>query len=301
MRETVSNPAMQPLGELLMAPASKIVPKPGVYENVPMWEYHAWDAASNSRLSKLLRSPAHLRAYLDEPPEDREALIIGRAAHMAVLEPSDFDSKYARLIEGHGATKAVKEARAALEAKHGVGYVLKPDEYDCATSIREAIRSHAKAAKLLHGEGRVELSVVWVDRDTGLLMKARFDKHAPTFAGGAIVDLKSCRDASKDAFAKAIHDHGYARQGALYLEGAEANGIKAEHFVNVCVEKERPFAVAIYRIDEASLARGATQLKRLKASYAECLATNTWPGFSPDVEDIGLPDWSARRIDEEAA
>src|SRR5262245_8459627 len=73
---------------------SVVAPDPGVYPNVPMEAYHRWNAVSNSRLTKLDRSPAHLLAYLTEPPEDTKATAEGRAIHCAVLEPDDFVNRY---------------------------------------------------------------------------------------------------------------------------------------------------------------------------------------------------------------
>jgi hypothetical protein len=77
--------------------------------------------------------------------------------------------------------------------------------------------------------------------------------------------------------------------------------LEARHFVNIAVEKEPPYAVALYRIDEDSILRGANQLKQLKALYAECLKTNTWPAYGDKVRDISLPEWSAKRIDQETS
>ena len=48
------------------ASKSAVAPEPGIYPGVPMDEYLGWDCASNSRLRRLRRSPAHLKAYLDD-------------------------------------------------------------------------------------------------------------------------------------------------------------------------------------------------------------------------------------------
>src|SRR3954471_23326231 len=72
---------MEQLASSLSEPASLPCPAPGVYPGTPMLDYHRWSAASNSRLTTLLRSPARLKAYLDEPDDDTNALIMGRPAH----------------------------------------------------------------------------------------------------------------------------------------------------------------------------------------------------------------------------
>ncbi|KKK91128.1 hypothetical protein LCGC14_2716080, partial [marine sediment metagenome] len=67
---------------------------PGVYPSVPMVEYHDWDAASNGRLNYFMRSPAHMKSYLENAQAETPAMVFGRAAHMAILEPDVFGSTY---------------------------------------------------------------------------------------------------------------------------------------------------------------------------------------------------------------
>lgn len=265
-------------------------PAPGVYADVPFAEYFRWNAASSSRLSLLVQSPAHLRASLDGKSEDTTSLRIGRAAHMAILEPEKFGAEFARAPEGDGRTTAVREAKAALEASGKVA--LSPAEWDRTVGIRQAVRSHPSAWPLLSGEGRSELSLVWVDPTTGVTCKARHDRHSPLMAGGAIVDVKTTRDASRSSFEKAIFGYGYHRQAAFYAEGAEQCGLPTEHSVIVAVENEAPFAVAVYRLSDAALDAGWEEVKALLGLYGRCQATNQWPGYPTEVQDVSLPDWA---------
>jgi len=50
-------------------------------------KYHAVDALSKSMMSKILKSPAHYRAALEEHQEPSKAMQMGTAIHTAVLEP----------------------------------------------------------------------------------------------------------------------------------------------------------------------------------------------------------------------
>jgi hypothetical protein len=240
----MSTDLMEQLANSLSAPASLPCPEPGVYPGTPMLDYHRWSCASNSRLTKLLRSPAHLKAYLDEPDDDTNALTMGRAAHSAILEPEDFAKRYGRSSGVDRRTKAGKQEWDDLLTEFGVGYVLKPDDYDAALKMRESVRAHASASKLLAGEGDVEFSVVWgfdLGNDERVRCKARLDKFSRAIAGGVIVDVKTTRDASPREFERSIFTHGYHRQGALYLDAARSAGYDADHFVIVAVEKESPW------------------------------------------------------------
>lgn len=288
--------------EMSLVPKGRLpAPEPGVYPGTPMETYHAWDGASNSRLSKLRQSPAHLRAYLVAPPEETAALRHGRAIHAAILEPDDFASRYVAAPEGlDRRTKAGKETWDGLLNRFGEGCVLKADEYAMCLAVRDSVHAHQSAGNLLVGPGEIELSCTWKHAQVdGIGCKARFDRYTPMIAGGAIVDIKTTRDASRREFEKAIFSLGYHRQGAFYLDGAKALGMHAEHFVILAVEKEPPYAVAAYRLTEGAIEAGRDQLEVLLRRYGQCLATDTWPAYPDEVQDIALPPWAWTQIDEE--
>ena len=69
-------------------------PKPGVYRDVPPDEYHRWEAASNSALGHLMKTPAHMKTYMAADYKETDALLLGRAIHAAVLEPERFEEEY---------------------------------------------------------------------------------------------------------------------------------------------------------------------------------------------------------------
>lgn len=279
---------------------SVLTPGPGVYPFVPMETYHRWAAASNSRLTKLDRSPAHLKAYLDEPPEDTKATAEGRAIHCAVLEPDAFPTRYVAGPEGDRRTTAVKDAWNDLLGQYGDGYVLRQDRYDACLKIRDALYMHPAIGTLIRRVSARELSIRW-DAATSagepVACKARIDA-VTDFAGGAILDLKSTRDAELRAFERAIFSYGYHRQGAFYLDAVAAVAIAVEHYIIVAQEKEPPFAAAAYRLREDALEAGHAELQHLLDRYHECATTGVWPAYSDDVIDISLPPYAWERIDE---
>ena len=278
---------------------------------VPMAEYHAWDAASNSRLSLLARSPAHCRAAIDEPFADTEALAFGRAVHTAVLEPEEFSARYVTPRRCYGikrdrqrcsnkgsvlmtsgewycGTHATSDASYRDTAKE----VLSSADWDACQSIRESIHGIPRAKDLIEHLDATEVSLRWTDQETGVPCKARLDGYSEEL--GVIVDLKTTRDARPKESQKAIANYGYHRQGALYIEGAAFNGINARHYVIIAVEKTRPYAAAIYRLTEGAIDQGADEIRVLLRRYAECLETGEWPGYGDDVTDIGLPEWAQK-------
>lgn len=297
---------------LLTLMKEPVIPEPGVHPHVSFAEYHAWEAASNSRLSVLRRSPAHLKAYL-EHGNDSDTLMIGRACHSAILEPDDFTKRYLRSERCEGVTKSKERcknpgtsyrgAEGWTCGVHGNGVsdpgivILTPGDYDCAIRVRDSVHAH-RAGALLKAKGTREESLVWRDPETGVLCKARPDHYAPELLRGVLADVKTTRDASKDAFERAIHTYGYHRQAAFYLQGNRAVERAAEDFLFIAVEKEPPYGVALYLLSEGALSTGDIEIRQLLARYAECVERDEWPCYPQDVQDIALPAWAYNQVEE---
>lgn len=267
-------------------------PSPGIYRDIPPERYHSWEAVSQSGLHQLLRSPAHLRAYLDQEPRETPAQILGRAVHAAVLEPQRFWEGYGLLPVGlDRRTKAGKEAWAALVEQHGEGNVLNPEDHQVCARVAEAVRQHRLAGRLVTGAGDVELSLAWEDEETHLPCKARWDRYSLAVPGGAIVDLKTARDASPGAFERAAFANGYHIQAAFYLAGARACRMPVHHYCIVAAEKEPPWALAVYRMTEAVVEAAQEQVRALLRRWRDCEELAEWPGYPEEVRDISLPTW----------
>ena len=275
-------------------------PPPGVYPGIPPVVYHQWEAASNSALNHLIRSPAHMQAYIKEPMVDTPALLLGRAVHAAVLEPDRFGSEYGMMPAGlKRTTKEGKETWNELVETLGEGNVLSADDYGICVRTRERVHAKTTAHALITGTGDVELSLVWEDEETGVLCKARWDRHSPEIAGGAIVDLKTTKDASPREFTRAIYNFGYHRQAAMYLMGAKALSLPVRHYSIIAVEKVPPFGVAVYRITEGTVDASEDQVKALLRRYAECKEKDEFPDYPDEVRDISVPDWAWRIMEEQ--
>lgn len=270
--------------------------EPGLYGGIPADEYHAAPGASQGRL-KVLRdkSPAHLKWEMDHPPEPTPAKRLGTAIHDAVLLPDVFRRKWKRAPAVDKRTKAGKAMWIAFEAEHPNAQVLKPDEYDTVLGVSHAVRAHPQARELLTGDA--EQSAWWMDPETGVLCKGRFDVVGPP----RIVDLKTTRDASPRVFEKDIYTLGYYLQGGWYLTGARELGLDVREFVFIAVEKVPPYGVAMYRLSDDAIRAGQEELRPLLKWYAQCERLGHYPGFPDDIQEIGLPAWSWNQIAERAA
>lgn len=287
-------------------------PLPGIHPHVDFADYARWKAASNSRLSILReKTPAHLKAEM-ETPTDTDALRQGRAIHCAVLEPDSFASRYMMARQCSATTKKGEQCSklgcgmtrgAWLCGTHGgqrggAVTVLSEADYLSALRARDAVWAHPMAKQLLSGHGEAEVSLSWADDETGIPCKARLDRRSPHIAGGAIVDLKKTRDASKRAFERAIYTYGYHLQAGWYIDGCHDVGLAAEHFVIIAQEDFPPYATAVYRVNEAAIDAGRETMRPLVRLYAECVEKNEWPGYAPDVRDVFLPDYAWHQVDQ---
>jgi hypothetical protein len=209
-------------------------------------DYHADPAISASHLKAVMQSPYHYWSRFLDPQrptvEPTSAMRLGSLAHCAVLEPDELSKRYA--IAPDRRSNAGKAAAAEMSA-NGIEAVSEP-EMALALSMADAVRQHPYAAALL-ADGKAEQSFWWDDKATGQRCKCRPD----WYQGTTIVDLKTCQDASPNAFARACATFAYHTQAAHYI-----NGTFADRFVFVAVEKTYPFCVGIYELDAAAMAAG---------------------------------------------
>ncbi len=249
---------------------------------IPAAEYHAIAAVSNSLISRILKSPAHARAYLDGATDEQTpAMAFGTAFHMAALELEKFYADYA-LFEMDGRTK---EGKAAKQAIIDAGQtIISKSDYDTIEGMCAAIMQHPTASALLEG-GEAESSYIWTDHDTGLDCKCRPD----SIKGHVIVDLKSTEDASPAGFARSVAAYGYHRQAAHYMAGTQA-----EHFYFVAVEKKAPFAVAVYELDALALDQGWREVRRALDYWNDCTTAQMFPGYQEEIVTLGLPTWAMK-------
>lgn len=192
------------------------------------------------------------------------------------------------------------DVKAEWEASNGHRTVLSEDEYAQVIAMRDAVMAHPAAGNLLRQAGMAERSVYWTDPETGVIGRCRPDWWVPS--KGLLADLKTTDDASPEGFGRSIMKWGYHRQHPYYLDGCnhaiEQAGIdwpEQRYFVFIAVEKAPPYNVAVYTLDDDSIAIGRAECREALNTYAECEASGEWPGYSPRIETVALPEWHIRR------
>jgi len=258
----------------------------GLYPNTPFDDYAAWPLPSNTGLGKLARSPAHYREWVDSPEEPTPALVFGQLAHARIL--GNGADRFA--VRPDGLDLRRKADRAVYDewlAEHDGATVVTPDQARKADYMQDAVMGHPAARSLLERAKHIELSVA-ASLD-GHQYKARPDALTED---NIIVDVKTTTDASPSGFSRAIHRFAYHRQAALYWNAMEKNGLDPKAFLLIAVEKDPPYAVAVYALGGMAIDEGRDQAKRLLRRYYECLKQGNWPAYGNEVMDIELPAWA---------
>lgn len=247
-------------------------------------EYHSKTKyISKSLLDLVHKSPAHYISYLEgEKQEPTPAMIFGSLVHSVVFAQNNYAVLPANI------DRRTKEGKAIFDlfmhANKGTELIVTQEQYDHALNIKNAVYSHEKAALLLQ-QGQAEMSVFGKIEDFDAKCRVDFlnTKH------NVIVDLKTTNSAAPDEFAKSVWNYRYHVQAAFYLDLT-----KAERFFFIAVDKEKPFNVELYELDNEAIEKGRIEYKKDIETLKKCLDTGNWHGYTEDkkIHIISLPNWA---------
>ncbi|WP_375483255.1 PD-(D/E)XK nuclease-like domain-containing protein [uncultured Jatrophihabitans sp.] len=284
------------------AAAPVVITEPGVYE-ISNLDYHAdpvpGGSLSSTGARKLLEPscPALFQYERQHPPESTRAFDTGHAVHDAILGGGP---EIVRVDADNWMTKSAKVQRDEIRARGAVPILA--HEHDVVLAMVASVRAHPIAGRLFEpGTGQAEASLFWTDERTGVHRRARLD-WLPEQTGRRLIipDLKTCKSAQRDEFARSAMSYGYHQQGPYYLDGVTALELgERPVFVFVAVEKTPPYLVNVIQLDHTATAIGALLNRRAIDIYAECDRTGIWPGYSADVEIASLPAWYERRYEQD--
>lgn len=259
-------------------------------------EYHARPEVSKSGLDLIRRSPLHYwNRYLNpnrivEPPT--AAMVIGSALHARVLEPHLYDDEY--VVAPEGIDRRTKEGKlrwADFEAEADGKTVLKAEDAAQIEAMARAVHKHPAASAILRLPGKCEQSYFWTDETSGEACKCRPDWHSDDRR--LIADVKTTDDASPRGFMRSVIKYRYHVQAAFYSQG-----IGAEQFLFIAVEKKPPFAVAVYATPPELLEKGLIYAVQDLRQLATCRAENRWPGYGDEIQSLVVPDWLQDNTDQ---
>lgn len=264
---------------------------PGIHRGVPFAVYRADPGVNNSIFDYANLSAAHVLNQIVNGSEDTPTFRMGRALHVAVLEPDTFD--FAVVVRPDFDGKGARAARAAWNASHADSIILTPGEMEKVEGMAAGVRRNPGVVRVLDAAmGASEATVIWVDAEFGVRCKARIDRYIP---GVLALDVKTTRSAYADDFTKAAYEYNYHRQLAWYSRGLRAAGEPDAPWSIVAVENEAPFEAALFAPVPDLMTLGATDAQVALVRVSKMIRENKWQGYTSDVQPLEVPEWVRRQ------
>lgn len=262
----------------------------GLIHGIPDADYHAMPGLSATGMKWILRSPKHYRQMIDHRVE-KTSFDFGHAVHAKVLGVGMNVAIIPDTLLAKNGAASTLEAKAFIAQARADGLVpVKADVVTEVDAIAEAILAHPKAGPLLELPGHAEVSLFGNDPQTGTRLRGRIDYLTDTSIN---VDLKTTNDVRRQNIARTIVNFGYDIQSEAYRHLLRINGLDPAPTVLIFVEKEPPHEVRVVSLANPLWALGGERaMRRAIDLYADCIATDTWPGDDDqpgDPEDIDPP------------
>ena len=219
--------------------------------------YSDYEFVTNSQLGLIKKDVRTYKMMRDNPELNKETMpmIFGRAYHVAMLEPNDFNNK---VLVFNSATRTTKGFKEFKENNPKASTIILQKEYDKIMYMQDVLFSHSEVKDLLQSEGEREIANAWKDDDTNVFCKGKADYRN----GKLLVDLKTTADGSFYGFSNSCKKYGYDRQSAFY-----GDGFKADEFVFIVIEKTAPYNIGFYHTSEDFREEGRQKYKELLATY----------------------------------
>jgi len=262
----------------------------GIHHGIPFADYVDIPRVHNTALKQIAESPLRYQHYLRHGQPSKDILRRGHAAHTATLEPKRFLEEYA-LWKGKVRNGKVWDAfRDALNGRVDIT----PKEYDTATAIGEAVRTHPIAGPYFV-KGAPEVTILWTEPVTGTQCKARAD-----WIDSTMVDLKTTGQIAPFRFLRAAYNLDYHVQAALYVDGYKTITGETLPFVLAVVESKPPHEIIVYRMPEEILEAGREEYLNRLERLQHCIATDSWPGRCEVEMTFQLPAYAYDHEDDDA-
>jgi len=229
--------------------------------------YSDYEFVTNSQLGLIKKDVRTYKMMRDNPELNKETLpmIFGRAYHVAMLEPNEFNDKVLVFNSATRTTKGYKDFKAD---NPNAPTIILQKEYDKIMYMCDVLFGHSEVRDLLQVKGEREIANAWKDEDTGVFCKGKADYRN----GKTLIDLKTTSDGSFYGFSNSCKKYGYDRQSAFYMDG-----FGCDEFLFITQEKERPYNVSIFYAGDEFIERGRQEYKYLLGVYKKFFIDNEEP------------------------
>ena len=258
-----------------------------IYESMPNSEYHSLkDYISSSFVKGVAK---HSIAKALQPIEPSQALLFGDAMHTYFEDQEAYNQRF-KVFDDADIIAEILERRPDISAptmtKDYKTYKQKFEEGLSENQVVISGQDHHRIEQMFksatenkalqniyeeHDHVAIwdEYSFVTDEEDIyGLKYRVRPDRllvgenEQPL----AVIDWKSCRDASAKAFRSDFWKYRYDLQAVFYCE---VLGVPADNFYFVAIEKEFPYNSAVYSLSEDTIINTAMALGEVKSRISQ--------------------------------
>lgn len=280
----------------------------GLYARIPDTVYHADPHSLSSSGARLLtqKTPAEFLQSRISPPERKRhyneghavhKMVLGEGAELKVLDPAIHGLK-ADGKPSEKPTATAKWKKAESDAIAAGKTVITKAQMENAQRMAGKVFQNPYAAKLL-ADGQAEVSAYWHDDVTRVRLRARFDFLPERKGRQIIVDYKTAISSAKADFEKSVLKFGYDQQAAWYIDAAIEHGYDDPAFLFIVQMKDEPHLVSLQQLEPDWIEYGRKKNREAINLYAECMATDTWPGHGDEIHTAEMPAWLRRQIEAE--
>jgi hypothetical protein len=232
-----------------------------------------------------------------QSPFSSGALQLGSVVHAALeLGPGKYRDHLTAIpadyLTASGSMSGSKEARAWLDDQNPDLPLASPADLATTEAILDQFFKNAAARNLYEQIAYHELSAIH-RREDGRLIRCRLD--AMTELGMAL-DWKTTRDVRPlETWWKAVIEHGYHYQQALYGQIARAACVGHGGMVFVAMSTMPPHQVQVVRLPDALVRRCEQWISEdLEEIEARTDADHWLPSGYGEIHDLFVPDWAMR-------
>lgn len=202
-----------------------------------------------------------------------------------------------------------------FDKQHQGAEVVSAAEHAMVLQLRDAVIQHPGLQAAFHPELQHlnELTITWLDPVSGHRCKARIDALRITSQAIRVYELKSAADAGPEPFGRSVVSYDYLLSAAFYADGVDhcrdaisaALGIDERALLGlpvvveyVVAEKEYPFLVARYELQQDQLEIGRALYEQGLQKVVAAEELGYWPGYDQGAVPLELPAWFQRRVEE---
>lgn len=258
-----------------------------MFKQLTFYEYQALDRLNQSTIKEILANPFKWALGASRQVKS-EAMDFGSLCHDLILSPSEIENKY-KFSKFDKLDFRLKECKAEKAEAENEGKIL----LDKATrdKAEQLVEHNLSSLDVWLDDGEQE--VTFLGEIDGVECKARLDWINKYH--NRIIDIKIMQNADKESFTKSVLNFGYHIQASFYMT---LTGAKTFQFL--VIEKEYPFMMGVYELDNMALQLGESEWRKALEIYKnkEQFATNQYFDYNDPtaknelIQQISLPTWA---------